>query len=428
MRTLRYSAALTAAALQVTCAAVWLPAGIASASDRLWRAVRVELPPNAAKNGESYLQAMDCVSAGACTAGGAYALSARRGAPMVASSSDGRWARAREIRLPAAARSTGGAVNSVDCGAIGSCVAVGYYYAGGGVHDFVAVESRGHWTPAHGIAPPSTAEYSELYGVSCTGPGSCEAVGLYAARSGIVPMAVTESGGKWARARQIRQPSNAGAGIFGPVAVLSSVSCERAGSCTAIGSYTNKLGAEKMMGVTESGGRWERATQIRLPSGADPASVNGLASVSCTGAGSCTAVGLYYTHAPLGFPMAATQAGGRWARARTVAVLPVNVSRQPFREASLLSISCPHAGSCTALGNYTDKTGGTATMIAIESDARWVTADEIHLPANAKPGQADTEAGALDCTKSGYCAADGSYTDRSGIEEAMIASPRSDRR
>lgn len=417
--------AIAVVALGALCVLTSIPATIAFASVPAIRVVPLRLPPDAARRNAagSNLIAIDCVRPGWCAADGAY--NDPRGAfqTMVATEANGRWQRAVRLELPP---NFGGEllseVDSVACGAVEYCTAVGDYSASDQRSlGFVAQQTRGRWGRAREIEPPRGARHGyaslfQLDGVACTGPGTCVAVGGYMNHTGrLEPMAATETHDRWSRAVELNLPANA-SHTLSQQAFLNSIACQRNGSCTAVGNYVERSGNYAVMAISESGGRW-RPTEIMLPKGVSPADESELSSVSCTGTGSCTAVGIDIDG---GTAMAASESGGRWARAREVNSLPPNAdTAQPDQ---LDSVSCVRPRNCVAVGNYTDKAGARRIWIVNESAGRWTRPSHVVMPPNTETGLfGDDSAIAVSCTASGYCAADGLYTTRSNITTAVVA-------
>src|SRR5215470_6483562 len=97
---------------------------------------------------------------------------------------------------------------------------------------------------------------------SCVKIGSCTLGGIYSDSSNVeVPMAVTESGGHWARAIALQLPADAESSLG---AVVESVSCTRVGSCVAVGGYRGG-GLFRSFIATESHGVWHKAIEVKLP-------------------------------------------------------------------------------------------------------------------------------------------------------------------
>jgi hypothetical protein len=92
---------------------------------------------------------------------------------------------------------------------------------------------------------------------------------------------------------------------------------------------------------------------------------------------------------------------------------------------SFRSIACPTLRSCVAVGPYIDAAGGRPSLAATESGGTWTRASEIGLPASAAVGASlASDAEAVDCTSTGYCAIVGDYADRSRTFHAMVATTR----
>jgi hypothetical protein len=178
------------------------------------------------------------------------------------------------------------------------------------------------------------------------------------------------------RATQIEPPVNVAAN---PQAALYGVACPWAGDCAAGGTYRDADGDNEPMAATEVHGKWRRAVQIRLPANAavQPyAEVNG---VACARAGSCIAVGYYESSTGIGLGFIAADSGGRWARA----VDPRLPAGAGTDGSALEGASCPRAGSCEAIGAYNDKAGHDQAMAIAEVHGRWQRGTLVRMPANA---------------------------------------------
>jgi hypothetical protein len=80
------------------------------------------------------------------------------------------------------------------------------------------------------------------------------------------------------------------------------------------------------------------------------------ASVSCTRAGACLAVGLYTARSGGTASFAVTESGDRWRQPVTVPVVPANADG--FPRPALQSVTCSKPGTCLALGSYAARHGG----------------------------------------------------------------------
>jgi hypothetical protein len=238
------------------------------------------------------------------------------------------------------------ALLSVSCATDSSCTAAGYRRA----HDrsFGLIE---HWdgTGWHrqATAPGALLGPDLLVGIACASPGSCVAVGAStpSAPPGAslveriklqrafpeVPVAVTESGGRW----QISQPAQHHDGVT--VSGLTSIACPSAGDCLA-GGFGRRDGHAVGVIETLSDGRWRLTRTIAAP-GVPRTTISGL---SCAGVGSCVAI-VAGTHAVTTRPRTATVdrlRDGQWRPA-------VSASGT---QAALTGIGCAPGGPCLAVG------------------------------------------------------------------------------
>jgi hypothetical protein len=230
-----------------------------------WGAVdQVVLPAGAAANSEfnfAQINSVSCPSTAACVAVGQYTDGHGSFEGMAVAQSDGVWQRARELELPVNANST-----------IGD-------------------------------------EVADLVSVSCSRPGNCVAVGNYGANTTpSLAMAVTERYGRWGRALQIDLPPGANTSIGHEIASSSSVACTGGGDCVATGQYDDDHNEPLPMVVTETNGRWARAIGIRAPAGATAAAV-GLGPVACSSRGKCVGIGF---DSNSNWVLTAVEPHGRW--------------------------------------------------------------------------------------------------------------------
>ena len=293
---------------------------IATETSGVWgQASKLELPSGANTAAGKQVAGLDsvaCTGPGSCVAVGYYTDTngSNDFQAMVATETSGVWGQARKLELPSGANTAAGkqiaALDSVACTGPGSCVAVGYYTDTNGSNDYqamVATETSGVWGQASEATLPSGAntaagkQYAALDSVACTGPGSCVAVGYYTDTNGsndYQAMVATETSGVWGQASEATLPSGANTAAGKQDADLYSVACTGPGSCVAVGYYTDTNGSNdyQAMVATETSGAWGQASEATLPSGANTAAGEqkaSLDSVTCTGPGSCVAVGSY---------------------------------------------------------------------------------------------------------------------------------------
>jgi hypothetical protein len=308
------------------------------------------------------------------------------------------------------------------CPTAGSCSGVGSYIDEHGSEEaLAAIRTDGTWEQASEIKPPAHAQSNPKAGfghaqptVACTGPGACVAVGHYLNEGGgEEAMVVTETGGTWTTASEIKPPTHA---ATNPEARVDSVACPAAGSCLAGGDFENEHGDQEAMVVDETSGSWARASEVEPPANAKSNPEASISSVACSAASSCVAFGEYRDESTGTVEaMVATETGGTWGRASQIA-LPANAGNEP--KSGLDSVVCAASGPCVAVGAYTDEHGNREAMVATETSGLWGQASEITSPMNAASNpqvefSSISYAGSIACPASGSCVIAGEYKDSS---------------
>jgi hypothetical protein len=374
----------------------------------------------------STLTAVACPTSTWCAAAGwdgPQAPETGRASNFTLAESHGRWSRPATAVLPRdAAPGAGANVNGIACTGKGSCVAVGSYVTSEGAEPaFIAIEHHGTWLRAFRPSLPRNAARpadSVLYAVTCTGPGSCEAVGSYYLKNGqFLPMSVTESGGVWRRATGIELPAHTSSS--GPNN-LTSIACTHAGSCVAVGSYSPNDVSYAADAALQVRGHWRRAARLKQPARAEPGSQ--LNSVSCKPSGECVAVGTFASAGGVLHSMMATLSRAHWSNVKPLRSVPRGAPRGT--DVLLTAVSCART-FCLAAGGYTLR-NGTSEWIAIRIQGdSWTTATEIRVPAG-NPGtlKLRPSLNAASCSRSGACAVVGSFQNESADAQALAAISR----
>jgi hypothetical protein len=389
----------------------------------------IEVPGTAALNTGGNSGAgfgpVSCPSAGNCSAGGFYTDSTNSQQVFAVGEVHGSWGKAKEIP-GTAALNTGGAavVNSVSCAAAGNCAAGGYYTVSrGDLQAFVVNEVHGAWGTAQEV--PGTAALNQGGGagvnsVSCPSAGNCSAGGFYneGSAGGFFTQAfvVSEVHGSWGTAREVPSIDARNAG---GLAVVNSVSCAAAGSCSAGGSYTDSSGNQQAFVASQVNGRWGKAEEVPRTAALNQGGTAAVTSVSCASAGNCSAGGYYDDSSGVVQMLVVSQVRGTWGTAEEI---PGTAAlNQTNRVVQNVFVSCASAGNCSAGGVYGDSSGHVQAFVVSQAGGTWGTAEEI-------PGTAALNAGgaayvnAVSCASAGNCDAGGNYTDGSGNQQAFVAS------
>jgi hypothetical protein len=224
---------------------------------------------------------------------------------------------------------------------------------------------------------------------------------LVIAAAGSAPASADSSppGGTWGAADVLSTRPGLSVALPG----ISSLSCAAAGYCSAIGVYlpAGSSGAVQGMAVTETDGRWGAIQEIpglaQLNSGGDVQ----FSGISCGAAGDCSAGGSYYD-GNMHTAFVASQGGGTWRTAEPVA----GVSRLGSVTGSqIIALSCPSAGDCTAVGQYSEAGNTLGVFSVSETNGAWGQAQA--MPGLASSTGTQSTVTAVSCATAGNCSAGG---------------------
>jgi hypothetical protein len=396
-----------------------------------------EVPGTAALNdspvGFADVRSISCASAGNCVAGGFYtAVNGGSAADMrafLAEERSGVWGTAKEVPGTRSLSDSDAIVmvTSVSCASAGNCAAVGNYEPNPppdhrpAQQVFVVAEKNGVWGAAKmlpGIQPLNIGLYATAESVSCGSAGNCAVVGTYSGLNpGVVQQVFVERdvNGVWGVAKRLPSVASLNAGGY---ANFGSISCPTAASCAAGGFYTDVHGAEQAFVVTLKNGVWS-AKAVPGAAALNLGNYAGVNSVSCAGAGNCTAVGYYFTSWVHSLTFAVSETNGVWGNAKK---LP-GTTGSNYGVVTPSPVSCASPGNCAAAGSYTDASSKLQVFVARETNGVWAKATEL-------PGAAalnvlgNVQVSAVSCSKLGKCAIGGAYNGYAGKNmRAFVTSP-----
>ena len=120
------------------------------------------------------------------------------------------------------------------------------------------------------------------------------------------------------------------------------------------------------------------ATQAPLPANATSSPDASLTSIVCPAAQSCTAIGNYFATNDVGRQvLLETSAAGQWTAVQ--GPLPANADTSD--NAQVVSVSCSAPGACVAVGHYVNLSGQSQGLIETLANGVW-TAKQAPTPAN----------------------------------------------
>jgi len=278
-----------AAALQgVSCTSPSACIAVGGSLAERWNGTNWTIQPTPDPPGGAELEGVSCTSPSACIAVGGSDYARGRASPSAERWNGTNWA----IQpTPAPAGRTGSEFYGVSCTSPSACIAVGGSPYGGPP---LAERWDGtNWAIQPTPDPPGLIS-STFYGVSCTSPTACTAVG----NTNEEPMAERWNGASWT-IQHVPVLSAIATGFGG-------VSCTSPTECTGVGPddiFPDGMAAGRWNGV-----QWA-ATPALQPAGEVYATLYG---VSCTSPTACTAVGQSNNNSPADVPLAERWNGTSW--------------------------------------------------------------------------------------------------------------------
>ena len=241
----------------------------------------IQATPNPAGSSASVLSGVSCSSATACTAVGFYTDSTGT-TRTLAERWDGTSWTIQATPRPSTAFAE---LSGVSCSAASACTAVGTFSGSTGLVTLAERWDGTSWT-IQATPNPAGSATSRLFGVSCGAAGACTAVGYSNGSSGaLVTLAEAWDGTSWTIQPTPNPTGSATSRLFG-------VSCSAPGACTAVGFYRDSSGA-----VVTLAERWDGTSWTIQPTpNPTGSSESTLAGVSCSAASACTTVGSSLTN------------------------------------------------------------------------------------------------------------------------------------
>jgi hypothetical protein len=288
----------------------------------------------------------------------------------------------------------------VSCASPSACMAVGYAHGQIGRDRTVAESWDGTaWSIVH---TKDKASYNELNGVYCPSASDCIAVGDYY-RAENEPRTLIES---WDGTDWDSVPSpNPATGLGQDY--LRGVYCTSAEDCTAVGFYQDHPGVPRTLAESWDGTTW---SVVPTPDPQPGLQGAGFSGVSCSSAASCMAVGHYNSTGDPEQTVAESWNGHIWS------IVPSQ--DEGSEETVLLSVSCPTATACMAVGQYTNTGGQEQTVTESWDGKSW----SIVASPDAGPSGSANVLDSVSCTSARDCIAVGSYQPSGRPAHTLIES------
>jgi hypothetical protein len=412
----------------VSCASATFCEAVGPGAAATWNGTSWQAQSFPVPNGASIVNVggVSCVSAISCEAAGSYQVTPCCKYVTLAASWDGTsWTLQA---TPSPARTMFAGLNAVSCVTAGACKAGGYFqlqstgsFIGPTVRALAEIWNGSSWQLQH-AAQPAGATSNLLASVSCVSASICEAVGSHVGgRGSLVGLAEAWHGSRW----RIQKTLDPARGLGAIHLSLNAVSCASARFCIAAGQSSASQPAETEVW---NGSSWQpQPFPHPVP----------LTSVSCTSVDFCMAVGERFAFSWNGaswstLPTSPTFqfssvscASMRFCEATGVdsvtgdraevwngsswSLQPTPVPAGAFG-ITLSSVSCWRPDHCEAVGDYEGSGGRTVPLAEVRVGAKWV----VQRTPNPK-ASLNSSLLSVSCSSASFCAAVGSYNTSSGM-------------
>jgi hypothetical protein len=220
-------------------------------------------------------------------------------------------------------------------------------------------------------------------------------------------------GGSFGSAVEVAGTAGLNAGGNDEVDVIS---CASPGNCGAGGFYTDGAGHQQVWVANDVAGSWDPAVEIPGMALLNAGTVSSFNGISCPSAGNCTGVGDYTDESGELQAFVVDEKGGTWGSAIEA---PGTGFLNSDGVALGFAVSCSSAGNCTAGGAFANSTAHLQAFSINEVNGVWDSAVQL-------PGIETLSAGTnsaltwLHCSSAGNCSGVGIYTDASAHTQSFV--------
>ena len=374
------------------------------------------------ESSQDEFESVSCASAGDCTAVGRFKNVDGNFEALTMTSTDGVWGQGTPALFADGVQSDSpnSDFRSVSCASAGDCTAVGRFINVDGYYEaWTMTSTDGVWgqgTPV--VFAEAQNEYPDSISnsVSCGSVGNCTAVGFFQNVDGnYEAFTMTSTDGVWGQATPAVFAD--GVQLDSPSSEFRSVSCASAGNCTAVGRFRNVGDRDEAFTMTSTNGVWGQATPALFADGVQSDSPDAeFRSVSCASAGNCTAVGFFQNVDGNYVAFTMTSTNGVWGQG--IPALFADGVQNESSEEQFNSVSCGSVGNCYAVGFFVDVNWNYVAFTMTSTNGVWGQATPVVF-AEAQNGYPNSSSYSVSCGSVGNCTAVGVFTNVGGGYEAF---------
>jgi hypothetical protein len=339
---------------------------------------------------------------------------------VTTANADAFWTNAIEMPGLATLNQLGASAGPITCTSSGNCISGGAFTDGNQFGQaFLSEETNGVWSSATEVgAALNVGGDAQIVAISCPSAGSCTAIGNYTDQiSAVHTFVINQVNGTWGFPTEV--PDYTTLALDDDSQMLE-LSCTSSTTCVGLGSYANHLaGVAQPIIYNETNGVWSTPVEAQ---GAAAFNTDGLAvpgGLDCTSATTCVAGGDLVNVLATGAdvePFLLDETNGVWGPVEAISGVAA-LSRED--EASLTALSCGSDGDCAAGGDYLNTSGQSQAYIVTEQGGVWGSATQLFATQLLGSGLSNT-LNSIACPSAGDCNAIGAFADAQGNSQPYV--------
>ena len=354
------------------------------------------------KNGGQIL-AISCVSTTFCAGTGSYIDSAYTTQVFVTDFNGTSWS---DQQVAGNLNTAVGMGTAIACSSSTFCAAGGWYNVNGRHHAFAVTYDGTSWSEG---AEPGTSNFNQAYirAMACPTATFCIASGTSLIGDETQSFATVFNGASWS-ATQLASARN----TSGSSAKINAVSCVSATFCMAGGYVTDGTDSQQAYVATFDGTTWLDST---IANGLNADGVASVTALSCVSATFCAAGGTYLDSS-LAQAFVSVFDGSTWVDHEVTGL----GNALGGSGAQVNALSCASTTLCVAGGTYFDPDSGVQqAFVSVFNGTTW-TDSEVAAALNSND-YGGAAVSSVSCGSPTTCVVGGSYTDGDGASEGFVS-------
>ncbi len=338
---------------------------------------------------------------------------------VTAANADAYWTSAIEMPGLAALNQSVATPGPIVCTSSGNCVSGGGFTDGSQAEQaFLSQETNGVWSSATEVAAAlNVGGAAQVTDISCPVAGSCTAVGAYSDGVALHTFVISQTDGTWGFPTEVPDFTTLASGDGN---VMNILACSSATTCVGVGNYLDHATSiSQPILYSETNGVWSKPVEAGGAASLNPIGLTLVVALDCTTATTCTVGGDFLSLEatdPYLTPFLLEETNGVWG---SVELVPGAAALTRIPDVALTTLSCGATGDCSAGGIYFDAGGQSQAFIVNEAGGVWTSATQLFATQILGSGLTNS-LNAIACPSAGDCAAVGTFADAHGLTQPFV--------